>query len=160
MAGRTFLGAKMAVCATLPATFDNNATTGYPSLTWVEFCADAIPALKKTFQTVEKTTTCSELDKDLKGSAKFDAATFNFDPGDSSAAAAILKNHFDGPNKNNELAFKVIFSKRAGEVTPEEKCTTVLVGGYADSNGGDKNAVDLKEVSLWIQRDIVTIDAT
>lgn len=159
MAGRTFLGAKMAVSAALPTTFDNNATTGYPSLTWVEFCADAIPALKKTFQTVEKTTTCSELDKDLKGSAKYDAATFNFDPGDSSAAAAIFKNHFDGANKNSELAFKVIFSKRAGEATPEEKCTTVLVGGYADSNGGDKNAVDLKEVSLWIQRDIVTIDA-
>jgi hypothetical protein len=149
----------MAVSATLPITFDDHATTGYPSLTWVEFCADAIPALKKTFQAVEKTTTCSELDKDLKGSAKFDAATFNFDPGDSSAAATILKNHFDGPNKNNELAFKVIFSKRAGETTPEEKCTTALVGGYADSNGGDKNAVDLKEVSLWIQREIVTVDA-
>lgn len=160
MAGRTFLGAKMAVSATLPTTFDDNETTGYPSLTWVEFCADAIPTLKKIFQTVEKKTTCSELDKDLKGSAKYDAATFNFDPGDSAAAAAILKAHFDGASKNNELAFKVIFSKRAGEVTPEEKCTTVLVGGYADSNGGDKNAVDLKEVSLWIQRNIVTIDAT
>ena len=159
MAGRTFLGAKMAVCATLPTTFDDHATTGYPSLTWVEFCADAIPALKKTFQTVEKTTTCSELDRDLKGSAKFDAATFNFDPGDSSAAATILKNYFDGASKNKELAFKVIFSKRAGETTPEVKYTTVLVGGYADSNGGDKNAVDLKEVSLWIQREIVTVDA-
>ena len=159
MAGRTFLGAKMAVSATLPATFDGNATTGYPSLTWVEFCADAIPALKKTFQTVEKTNTCAEIDKDLKGSAKYDAATFNFDPGDSAAAATILKNYFDGASKNNELAFKVIFSKRAGETTPEEKYTTVLVGGYADSNGGDKNAVDLKEVSLWIQREIVTVDA-
>lgn len=54
MAGRTFLGAKMAVCATLPATFDNNATTGYPSLIWVEFCADAIPALKKPFKPSKK----------------------------------------------------------------------------------------------------------
>ena len=160
MAGRTFLGAKMAVCATLPATFDGNATTGYPSLTWVEFCADAIPALKKTFASVEKKTTCSELDVELKGSAKYDAATFNFDPGDSSAAAAILKSYFDGAGKNNELAFKVIFGKRAGEVTPEEKCTTVRVNKYADSNGGDKNAIDLKEVSMLIQREIVTIDAT
>lgn len=160
MAGRTFLGAKMAVSTSLPTTFDDNETTGYPSLTWVEFCADVIPALKKTFQTVEKKTTCSEIDKDLKGSAKYGAATFNFDPGDSAAAATILKNYFDGASKNSELAFKVIFSKRAGETTPEEKCTTVLVGGYADSNGGDKNAVDLKEVSLWIQRDIVTIAAT
>lgn len=159
MAGRTFLGAKMAVSTSLPATFDDNETTGYPSLTWVEFCADAIPALKKTFQTVAKSTTCSELDKDLKGSAKYDAATFNFDPGDSAAAAAILKNYFDGASKNSELAFKVIFSKRAGESMPEEKFTTVLVGEYADSNGGDKNAVDLKGVSLWIQRDIVTIAA-
>lgn len=160
MAGRTFLGAKMAVCATLPTTFDDNETTGYPSLTWVEFCADAIPALRKKFQLVEKKTTCNELDTDLKGSAKYDAAGFNFDPGDSAAAAAIFKAFFDGASKSNELAFKVIFSKRAGEVTPEEKCTTVLVTEYADSNGGDKNAIDLKAVSLSIKREITTINAT
>lgn len=157
---RTFLNAKLAISSTLPTTFDDNATTGYPHLVWTEFCADKFPTIKRAFQAVTKTTICSDFDVDLKGSSKFDPVTFNFDPADSPEAAAILLSHFSGAHKTDQLALKLIFGKQNGETVPEVKYTTALVAGYADTNGGDKNTIDLKEVTLWIQREIFTVSAT
>ena len=155
MSERTFSGATLAVCADAPASYD---AAGYAALTWVEFCVDAIPSIKKAFSSVEKKTTCTTVNKKRKGSAMYDDATFNFDAGDSADAHAILQAAFDSQTANIQVRAK--FSLRDGEATPDIAYAEAQVGGYAESNGGDEDTIDLKETMLWIQREIVRVAAT
>lgn len=155
MSERTFTGATIAVANALPATFDE---AGYAVLAWKEACVDAIPALKRTYSSVEKKTTCPGVNKKRKGSSMYDDTTFNFDPSDSPDMHAILQAAFDDPV--GEISVRVKFAKRAGEATPEMCYTTAQIGGYAETNGGDENAIDLKETIMWIQREIVRVAST
>ena len=152
---RTFSGATIAVAIAAPATSDD---TGYGALAWQEFCVDAIPRLKKTFAAVEKKNTCEGVDKKRKGSAMYDDLSFNFDPGDNPAAHTILQDAFDDPVAVLSVRFK--FALRPGEVAPEMRYVSAQVGGYAETNGGDENTIDLKETVMWIQSEIVRVDAS
>ena len=49
---------------------------------------------------------------------------------------------------------------RDGETTPDMAYNTAQVGGYAESNGGDQDAIDLKETILWLQKENVRVAAT
>ena len=146
MGERTFAGATISVFAGPPPTFDE---IGYSGLAWEEFCVDAMPAIKKMYTEVTKATTCPGVDKSRKGSSKYDPVTFNFDPDDNMAAHGILQTAFDSETAEISVRFK--FALRDGEATPDTAYNMAQVPGYAESNGGDKNAVDLKEVILWLQ---------
>ena len=152
---RTFSGATIAVAVAAPATYD---AVGYAALTWTEFCVDSIPALKKAFASVEKKTTCQTVNKKRKGSAMYDDFTFNFDPADSADGHTILQDAFDSATA--DISVRLKFGERAGETSPELRYTTAQVGGYAETNGGDEDTIDLKEVTMWIQREAVRVDAT
>lgn len=155
MSERTFSGATIAVSAAAPATYD---ASGYAALTWAEFCVDAIPSLKKSFNSAEKKTTCTGVNKKRKASSMYDDFTFNFDPDDSAAAHTILQTAFD--SSTADISVRIKFAARDGETTPEMRYTTAQVAGYAETNGGDEDTIDLKEVIMWIQREAIRVDAT
>lgn len=150
---RTFAGAKIAVSASAPATYDE---AGYEALTWTaEHCIDAVPVITKKFNAVTKSTTCEGTEKDIKGSAKYDPVAYKFDPVDSRAAETIYQTAFD--SQTAEISVRVSFAKRAGETTPDILYFTAQVAAFAYSAGGSKDDIDMREVELWIQRDLTAV---
>lgn len=153
---RTFAGAKIAVSASAPATF---TAIGYAALTWAaEHCIDAVPMISKKFNAVTKSTTCEGTEKDIKGSSKYDPVGYKFDPVDSRAAEAIYQTAFD--SQTAEISVRVSFAKRAGETTPDILYFTAQVAAFAYSAGGSKDDIDMREVELWIQRDLTAVAGT
>lgn len=154
---RTFAGATISIATALPTTFDDNSTTGYPSLTWQEHCVDAIPAINKAFAAVSKSTTCTGVDRDLKGSSKYDAVTYNYDYADNAQAQALYQAAFD--SQTAEVAIRFKFALRDGETTPDTAYTTAQVAKFAETNGGGKDDIDYREIELWIQRELFKVGA-
>ena len=150
---RTFAGAKIAVSASAPATY---TAVGYEALTWTaEHCIDAVPIISKKYNAVTKSTTCDTIDRDVKGSAKFDPVSYKFDPVDSRAAETIYQAAFD--SQTAEISVRVSFAKRSGETTPDMLYFTAQVAAFAYSAGGAKDDIDMREVELWIQRDLIVV---
>ena len=149
---RTFAGAKIAVSSVAPATYD---ATGYAALTWTaEHCIDAVPVITKKFNAVTKSTTCTGTEKDIKGSSKYDPVGYKFDPVDSRAAETIYQTAFD--SQNAVISVRVSFAKRGdGETTPDTIYFTAQVAKLSETAGGKKDDIDMRDVELWIQRDIV-----
>ena len=154
MGTRTFAGATISIATALPATYD---ATGYAALTWKEHCVDAIPAINKAYNAVTKQTTCKAPGTDVKGSSKYDAVTYNFDPADNVDAEPLYQAAFDSQTAVVAIRFK--FALRAGETTPDTVYTTSQVAKFAVTNGGGKDDIDLKAVELWIQRELVKVEA-
>lgn len=153
---RTFAGAKIAVSAAAPATY---TAVGYAALTWTaEHCIDAVPVITKKYNAVTKSTTCDTVEKDIKGSAKYDPVAYKFDPVDSRAAETIYQTAFD--SQTAEISVRVSFAKRAGETTPDILYFTAQVSAFAYSAGGAKDDIDMREVELWIQRDLTAVAGT
>ena len=149
---KTFAGAKIAVSSVAPATYD---ATGYAALTWTaEHCIDAVPMISKKYNAVTKPTTCDTVEKDIKGSSKFDPVSYKFDPVDSRAAETIYQTAFD--SKTAVISVRVSFAKRGeGETTPDTIYFTAQVAKLSETAGGAKDDIDMREVELWIQRDLV-----
>ena len=153
---RTFAGAKIAVASAAPATF---TAVGYAALTWTaEHCIDAVPVISKKYNAVTKSTTCEGTEKDIKGSSKYDPVGYKFDPVDSRAAETIYQTAFD--SRTAEISVRVSFAKRAGETTPDILYFTAQVAAFAYSAGGTKDDIDMREVELWIQRDLTAVAGT
>lgn len=153
---RTFAGAKIAVSAAAPATF---TAAGYAALTWTaEHCIDAVPMITKKYNAVSKSTTCEGTDKDVKGSAKFEPLTYKMDPVDSRAAETIYQTAFD--SQTAEISVRLGFAKRAGETTPDIVYFTAQVAAFGPTAGGTKDDIDMREVELWIQRDLTAVAGT
>lgn len=153
---RTFAGAKIAVSASAPATYNE---AGYEALTWTaEHCIDAVPVITKKYNAVTKSTTCDTVEKDVKGGAKYDPVNYKFDPVDSRAAETIYQTAFD--SQTAEISVRVSFAKRAGETTPDIVYFTAQVAAFAYSAGGAKDDIDYREVELWIQRDLTAVAGT
>ena len=153
---RTFAGAKIAVASAAPATF---TAVGYAALTWTaEHCIDAVPVISKKYNAVTKSTTCEGTEKDIKGSSKYDPVGYKFDPVDSRAAETIYQTAFD--SLTAEISVRVSFAKRAGETTPDILYFTAQVAAFAYSAGGTKDDIDMREVELWIQRDLTAVAGT
>jgi len=156
MGERTFAGATISVSTTAPANHD---AAGFTAISdWEEFCVDAIPAIKRSYNSVEKQTTCPGVKKKRKGSSMYDDVSFNFDPSDNPDAHDILQAAFD--SQTAEISVRVKFALRDGESTPDTAYNIAQVGGYAESNGGDQDAIDLKETILWLQKENVRVAAT
>ena len=150
---RTFAGAKIAVSASAPATYDE---TGYEALTWTaEHCIDAVPVISKKFTAVTKSTTCTGTEKDIKGSAKYDPSGYKFDPVDSRAAETIYQAAFD--SQTAVISVRISFAKRDGEATPDTLYNAAQVGALSYSAGGSKDDIDMRDVELWWQREFVSV---
>lgn len=150
---RTFAGAKIAVSASAPATYDE---TGYEALTWAaEHCIGAVPVISKKFTAVTKSTTCEGTGKDIKGSSKYDPVGYKFDPVDSRSAETIYQTAFD--SQTAVISVRVSFALRNGETTPDTLYFTAQVGALSESAGGSKDDIDMRDVELWIQRDLIKV---
>ena len=150
---RTFAGAKIAVAAAAPATF---TAVGYAALTWTaEHCIDAVPMISKKYNAVTKSTTCDTVEKDVKGGAKYDPVNYKFDPIDSRAAETIYQTAFD--SQTAVISVRTSFALRAGEATPDTLYFTAQVAMLSESAGGSKDDIDMRDVELWIQRDLTKV---
>ena len=114
--------------------------------------------ISKKYNAVTKSRTCDTVEKDVKGGAKYDPVSYKFDPIDSRAAETIYQTAFD--SQTAEISVRASFAKRAGETTPDILYFTAQVAAFAYSAGGAKDDIDMREVELWIQRDLTAVAGT
>lgn len=145
----TLSGTTLALVEAVPATNDQ---AGFEALTFVTgTCAvTTMPVVGRTWNLVPDNTLCERMEKDKKGTYKWEALTFpmNIETGDP--AQDIFK---DLEADDDYGSFKFTISN--GDVI----YLTAQVSQFNVTDGGDGNTLNMGTITLVPQSDIVYVEA-
>lgn len=153
MAYTTTAGTVLSVSTDLPADFDDNDTTGYPSLTWsVVGEVTAIPQYGAEANMGTHSPIGERYTKKYKGSINAGSQTLEMALDDDDAGQVILEDHATGTAIDDDVAIKIEYPN--GDV----RYSTAQVGSFSETPGGVDDYVTAS-VMLDYTRPIVKVAA-
>ena len=134
-------GAKIGIINALPATYDQ---AGFEALTFDNgICAlNELPTINRTADTIEISTLCDGLKRDINGMKKYDPMTYTLNKIEGDTAQATYEEMEDSDEVGS---FKIIFP------TGTVAYLTAVVNQFSITDGGDGNTLDMRSVTLLPQ---------
>ena len=142
----TLSGSTLALVESLPATYDE---TGYTALTFVagECALKSVPQLSRTWATVDDAVVCKRTTKQKKGTASWDAVTFQLNIETGDAAQDIYR----ALEADDDVgSFRLTFQNG------DAAYFTAQVSQFTITDGGEGDTINMGTVTLLIQSDEIT----
>ena len=145
---QTLAGTTLALSSSLPSTFDLNAMTGYPSLSWTTVGeVTDLPEFGKSYNLVTHLPVAGRQIEKFKGSYNNGTLTVTMARDDNDTGQAEVLS--TGIDSDNSYAFRVQYQDATEDYFTAKIMSFTSVGGGADS-------IVNRVMTLELDRDVVS----